>query len=251
MMTLILRRLLALVPTLFLVMTAAFFMMRLAPGSPFAQERALDPKVRANLEAAYGLDKPIHIQYVTYLKGFVRGDLGASAKFKSWTVTEIVRQSFLISLTIGFFALVLAVVMGMSAGVIAATRQNTFIDHAAMSFAMIGVSIPNFVIAPFLVILFSFHLGWLPPGLWGSPSQIILLALVLFDVPLERQSFFDRVQILALQVLDDRQFGDQTIVRFANFGANAMQPSVDGRTQATFTADQLISSVNNPNQNRL
>ena len=174
----ILKRLLSLVPTLFVVMTSAFFMMRLAPGSPFAQERALDPKVKANLDAKYGLDKPIHVQYWNYLKNFVRGDLGASAKFKAWGVTEIVKQAFLISATLGTCALAFAVVFGMGAGVIAAVKQNSLVDHAAMAVAMTGISIPNFVLAPFLIVLFAFRLGWLPPGLWGTPQQVLLPALV-------------------------------------------------------------------------
>ena len=178
MATFILRRLLTLIPTLFVVMTVAFFMMRLAPGSPFAHDRALDPKVLANLEAAYGLDQPIHVQYWRYLKNFVQGDLGASAKFQAWTVTEIVRQSFLISLTIGAFALLFAVVFGMTTGVVAAVRQNTLVDYGAMGFAMLGVSIPNFVLAPFLIVLLSFRFHLLPAGLWGSPAHVILPAIV-------------------------------------------------------------------------
>ncbi|GAA5757085.1 oligopeptide transport system permease protein OppB [Salmonella enterica subsp. enterica] len=146
MLKFILRRCLEAIPTLFILITISFFMMRLAPGSPFTGERALPPEVLANIEAKYHLNDPIMTQYFSYLKQLAHGDFGPSFKYKDYTVNDLVAASFPVSAKLGAAAFLLAVIIGVSAGVIAALKQNTRWDYTVMGFAMTGVVIPSFVI---------------------------------------------------------------------------------------------------------
>ncbi|TCV99932.1 oligopeptide ABC transporter permease OppB [Biostraticola tofi] len=181
MLKFILRRLLEAIPTLFILITISFFMMRLAPGSPFTGERNLPPEVMANIEAKYHLNDPILKQYGNYLLQLTKGDLGPSFKYKDYTVNDLVANSFPVSLKLGLAAFIVAMVFGVSAGVMAALRQNTKWDYLVMSFAMTGVVIPSFVVAPLLVLLFAISLKWLPAGGWngGSPQFVILPMIAL------------------------------------------------------------------------
>ena len=145
MLKFILRRCLEAIPTLFILITISFFMMRLAPGSPFTGERTLPPEVMANIEAKYHLNDPIMTQYFNYLKQLAHGDFGPSFKYKDYSVNDLVASSFPVSAKLGFAAFFLAVVLGVSAGVIAALKQNTKWDFAVMGVAMTGVVIPSFV----------------------------------------------------------------------------------------------------------
>ncbi|SUH00037.1 Oligopeptide transport system permease protein oppB [Salmonella enterica subsp. enterica] len=144
MLKFILRRCLEAIPTLFILITISFFMMRLAPGSPFTGERALPPEVLANIEAKYHLNDPIMTQYFSYLKQLAHGDFGPSFKYKDYTVNDLVAASFPVSAKLGAAAFLLAVIIGVSAGVIAALKQNTRWDYTVMGFAMTGVVIPQF-----------------------------------------------------------------------------------------------------------
>src|SRR5215216_1004562 len=144
------RRLLVAIPTLFLVVTLAFFMMRAAPGSPFDSDRKLSPEIEANVLAKYGMNKPLGQQYVDYLAGVARGDLGPSLKYKDKSVLEILQENYPVSLRLGLSAIAIAVVVGVSFGVLAALRQNGGADHAVMAVAILGVCIPTFVTAPLL-----------------------------------------------------------------------------------------------------
>ena len=175
MLTLILRRILQAIPTLFVLITLSFFMMRLAPGSPFSSEKNYPPEVMANIEAKYHLDKPIHTQYLLYLKNLAHGDLGPSFKYKDFTVNQLVAQAFPVSLKLGFSAFLIALFTGITAGTIAAIKQNKWLDYFIMTFAMTGVVIPSFVVAPLLVLIFAITLKWLPGGGWNGGAFIYML----------------------------------------------------------------------------
>jgi oligopeptide transport system permease protein len=175
------RRLLVAIPTLFLVITAAFFMMRAAPGGPFDMDRKLSPEILRNVEAKYGLDKPLPQQYVDYLADVVRGDLGPSLKYRDKTVLQILRENYKPSLIIGLSAIIIASVVGVSLGVMAALRQNRAVDYGVMTIAILGVCIPTFVTAPLLVLGIASKLGWLPTAGWndGALPNLVLPVIVL------------------------------------------------------------------------
>jgi oligopeptide transport system permease protein len=179
MITFLLRRLLVAIPTLFLVVTVAFFMMRAAPGSPFLNERKLAPEIEKAVMAKYGMDKPLPVQYVTYLGGVLKGDLGPSLKYRDKSVAKIIGDGFPKSLTLGLSAIIIATVVGVALGVSAALRQNRPADYAATAIAIVGVCIPTFVTAPLLVLLFASKLGWVPTAGWGGPRNLILPVVVL------------------------------------------------------------------------
>ena len=158
------------IPTLFILISLSFFLMQTAPGSPFTGDFNMPPEILANLEAKYHLDEPLPQQFVYYLNDLLHGDLGPSFKYKDYTVNELVSQSFPVSLTIGSIAFVITVLVGVSLGTIAALKQNSWIDYTVMTFSMIGVVLPSFVIAPLMVLIFSITLGWLPAGGWNGGS---------------------------------------------------------------------------------
>ena len=170
------RRLLGAIPTLLILIALAFFMVRLAPGGPFDAERALLPEIEANLRAAYHLDEPLYQQFLRYLGGLLRGDFGPSFQYRDYTVTELIMAGFPVSLRLGGGAMILALLFGITAGSIAALRQNTRTDYSVMSISMTGISVPNFVMAPILILIFAVYLGWLPAGGLGegSPKNLIL-----------------------------------------------------------------------------
>ncbi|GAA3708897.1 oligopeptide ABC transporter permease OppB [Oceanisphaera sediminis] len=176
MLKFIVRRVLEAIPTLLVLITISFFMMRFAPGNPFSSERSLPPEVLANIEAKYGLDKPVLEQYFGYLGSLLQGNLGPSFKYKDFSVNELVAQALPVSAEIGLYAFFGAVLFGVTLGVIAALRQNSWIDYLTMSTAMVGVVIPSFVLAPILVLVFAIILKWLPAGGWngGAPQYLIL-----------------------------------------------------------------------------
>jgi oligopeptide transport system permease protein len=175
------RRLLVAIPTLFLVVTVAFFMMRAAPGSPFDLDRKLSPEIEQNVKAKYGLDRPLHEQYVNYLADAVRGDFGPSLKYRDKTVLQILKENYPVSLRIGGFAIILASIIGVGLGVMAALRQNRPTDYGVMTVAILGVCIPTFVTAPVLILFFASKLQLLPNGGWnnGALKNLILPVIVL------------------------------------------------------------------------
>ena len=175
-----LKRLASAVPTLFLLITFAFFLIRIAPGGPFDSERALPPEIEANLAAKYHLDEPLVMQYGRYMWNILRLDLGPSFHYLDWTVNDLILQGAPVSFTLGLLALILALAVGIPIGAWAAFRQNSAADYSVMSLAMVGISIPNFVMAPLLILLFAITLGWLPAGGWAfSPSRMALPVLTL------------------------------------------------------------------------
>jgi len=164
-----LRRIVGLVPTLFVLVSLSFFIIRLAPGGPFDQEQALIPQVRANLDAAYGLDQPLAVQYGRYLAGLARGDLGPSLRYRDFRVTELIAEGLPLSLTIGVAAAVLAFLVGVPLGAFAAWRQESRGARALMSLSMLGVVLPGFVVGPLLALVFGiywpvFRVGGYEPG---------------------------------------------------------------------------------------
>lgn len=157
----ILRRLLSSVAVIFVIITASFFIMRVAPGGPFDTDRELDPQIKANIEAKYNLDKPLIVQYWLQLKGIVTGlDFGPSLKYADQNVREIILEGLPVSLTLGAQGLLIAILIGLPAGLLAGLKQNRWQDYTAMTAAMTGVSIPNFVLGPLLIAIFGLWLGW-------------------------------------------------------------------------------------------
>ena len=175
----ILRRLATFIPILLVIVTLTFFLVRLAPGGPFASERAVSEEALRQIEAHYNLDAPLWRQYVDYVAGLLRGDLGPSLKRPSRTVTEWIWIKFPVSLELGLYALIVAIGIGLPAGILAAWRPNTWTDYLPMSLSMGGICIPNFVLGPLLVLFFAVRLEWLPVALWETPSDKILPALTL------------------------------------------------------------------------
>ncbi|MBK10264.1 MAG: oligopeptide ABC transporter permease OppB [Cobetia sp.] len=178
-----LKRLLQAIPTLLIVITLSFFLMRVAPGGPFDGERRLPPEIEQNLRAAYHLDEPLPMQYLRYLGDLVQGDLGPSFKYKDFDVSELISQGFPASLELGMWAILAALLIGVPLGVIAAIRRNSTADYVVMSTALAGIAVPNFVIAPLLALVFGVLLGWLPAGGWnGGAWQNLLLPVVALSI---------------------------------------------------------------------
>lgn len=175
MFKLIVKRFFEAIPTLLFLITISFFMMRLAPGSPFAGEKNLPPAVLANIEAKYNLNDPLGMQYLNYLWQLLHGDFGPSFKYKDYTINELLIQNLPVSFELGLYAFIVAVLIGVTIGVIAALRQNGFVDYILMTLAMIGVAVPSFVKAPLLVLIFAVTLKWLPAGGWNDGAFMNLI----------------------------------------------------------------------------
>jgi oligopeptide transport system permease protein len=175
------RRILTSIPTLLVIVTVAFFMMRIAPGGPFDRERALPAEIEKNVLAAYNLDQPLLLQYRDYLWGALHGDFGPSFKYRDFSVAELLLTGFPVSLELGGLAVLLAITVGIGLGTVAALRQNSGLDHAVMATAMTGITIPNFVMAPLLTLIFGVYLSWLPVAGWngGAPPNLILPVIAL------------------------------------------------------------------------
>ena len=169
-------RLLQALVVVFSVFTLTFFMVRLAPGDPLATEKAMHPDVKRALSERYHLDRPLTEQYAITLGSYLKGDLGPSMKNQGLWNTRIIRDSWPVSLTIGLMALIIAVAIGIPAGVIAAVRRNTWIDHGAMSFALLGICLPGFVMGPLLIALFGLKLRWFNVGGWYEATDWVLPA---------------------------------------------------------------------------
>jgi oligopeptide transport system permease protein len=180
----IVKRLAIAIPTIFIIITASFFLMRLAPGGPFDAEVDLDPAVRANLERIYGLDQPITTQYARFLQGLTKGELGPSTTYPDRSVQELIAQGLPVTLKVGFAGLGLAAVLGVLAGAYAARKQNSWMDYGLMGFASAGVALPNFVVAPFLTLLFGVWLQMLPVAGWGDGTvRYWILPVVALAIP--------------------------------------------------------------------
>lgn len=174
---------LAQVPVVLIVLiTTTFFMMRFAPGGPFASDKKMDPEIQKQLEAKYGLDKPMLVQYWNFLKGLPFGDLGPSFKNKTKTVNEILAEKFPTSAYLGFLATMFALGLGLTAGIVAGIRQNSGFDYGSMAAAMLGLSLPVFVVGPVLALIFGLYLKWLPSAGydgWADWKALILPTITL------------------------------------------------------------------------
>jgi oligopeptide transport system permease protein len=193
-----LTRLAGAVPTLFIIVTLAFFLIRAAPGGPFDQEQALPPEIMANLQSAYGLDQPIWIQYGRYLKGLAHGDFGPSFKYRDFSVTELIGQGLPVSLELGAIAMTLAMALGVPIGTFAALHHNRGADYATMALAVAGIAVPSFVVLPLLGLLFGIHLHWLPVAGWepGSVRDLVLPVAALALPPLSVIARLARAEML-------------------------------------------------------
>ena len=179
MLRFVLRRLLQLIPVLFVIVTATFFMVRFVPGGPFTAEKAIPPEVLRNLEAHYGLDQPLWRQYLTYLGHLCQGDLGPSFKYSNRSVNEIIADGFPVSLELGAWALLVAFALGIPLGLAAAVKRNTVVDYGCSAIGMIGICVPTFVLGPLLALGFGISLRWFNVSGWYGPSDRVLPALTL------------------------------------------------------------------------
>ena len=168
------KRILTIIPTLFAIITLTFFLMRIAPGGPFDEERPLAPAVLENIQASYGLNKPLIEQYFIYISNLLQGDMGPSFGYRDKRVHEVLAEGLPISITLGGTALLLALIIGVFLGSIAALNQNKKTDVFIVTFATFGITTPNYVIAPILTLIFALTFSILPATGWGSPSQMVL-----------------------------------------------------------------------------
>lgn len=222
-------RLLGAIPTLLLVIVLAFLMVHAAPGGPFDEERALPADVAARIQAAYHLDETLPQQFVRYMSGLLQGDLGPSFRYRDYSVSELIGSGFPVSLKLGLLAILLALLVGVSSGTIAALRQGSLLDRVVMSFAMTGISIPVFVVAPVLVLLFAVKLHWLPAGWSGTDSvlkyvlPVVTLALpqIAYIARLTRASMIDVLSCDFIRTARAQGLGTKAIIRF-----HALKPAM-------------------------
>ena len=193
------RRIAGVIPTLLVIITASFFIVRLAPGGPFDQEQTLSPRVRANLDAAYGLDRPIAIQYCRYLGALAHGDFGPSFKQRDFSVTDLIAQGLPVSGALGITAIALAILIGIPLGIAAAVWKRTPVDVGITSLVVLGIALPGFVTGPLLALIFGVYLQWLPVAGWEDgaaryfvlPVVTLALPVIAYVARLTRSSFLD------------------------------------------------------------
>ncbi len=185
-------RLLGAIPTLLLVVTLAFLMVHAAPGGPFDNERALAGEVSADIEARYRLDEPLHKQYFRYVSALLRGDFGPSYRYLDHSVTDLISMAMPVSLKLGALAMIVAIIVGVAVGCIAALKPRTLLDRAVMSFALTGLSIPVFVIAPILILIFAVQLNWFPAG-WSGSEGVAKYVLPVISLALPQIAYIARL----------------------------------------------------------
>ncbi|CAM3770474.1 ABC transporter permease [Cytobacillus oceanisediminis] len=178
------KRLLYMILSLWMIVSATFFFMRIAPGNPFASEKKLPPEIEANLNAHFGLDKPWYAQYWEYLVRIVNWDFGPSFKYKSQTVNDLINEGFPVSFLLGMEAIFIAVALGVLLGIIAALKHNRWPDYTAMIIAVLGISVPSFIMASFLQYFLAIKMGIFPVARWESFMHTILPALALASTPM-------------------------------------------------------------------
>ena len=222
-------RILGAIPTLLLVIALAFVMVHAAPGGPFADDRVVSPVVEANLNTAYDLDDPLPKQFLRYLGRLLRGDLGPSFRYVDRSVSELIGGALPYSLMLGAAAMSLALVLGVGAGTLAALRQGSVLDRLIMGFSMTGISIPVFVVAPALILLFAVKLKWLPAGWSGAPGvgryvlPVVTLALpqIAYIARLTRASLIDVLGRDFIRTARAQGLGTATVVR-----VHALKPAM-------------------------
>lgn len=245
----VLRRLLGAIPTLALVIALSFLLMRLAPGGPFDQEQALPPEIRANLEAAYGLDQPVWAQFGRYVRGLLHGDFGPSIKFRDFSVGDLIADGLPVSLALGCAAMVLALAVGIPAGVWAASNRGRPADRAVMALAVAGISIPVFVVAPLLALVFGIWLRWLPvagfvPGRLSDlvlPVVSLALPVIAFVARLTRGSLLEVLRTPWIRAARARGLPDRAVLlRHALPAALLPVVSYAGPAAAAVLAGSLV-----------
>ena len=197
----IVNRLLGMIPTLFIIITLSFFIVRIAPGGPLSAERNLTDVVRRNIEAKYHLDEPLIKQYGRYMFDIMRGDLGPSFKYKDYDVNYYIFTSLPKSIVLGLWAMLISITIGMGIGIIAAVRQNSWIDYLSMGLAVIGISVPLFVIAPVLQLIFAVKLKWLPTSGWYTTGEGYL-TIILPAVSLSFEYFANIARLTRSSMLE-------------------------------------------------
>jgi oligopeptide transport system permease protein len=180
------------IPTLLLVILVAFAMVRLAPGGPFDSERALPPEIEANINRAYHLDDPLPLQFMRYMDGLLHGDLGPSYRYSDYTVAELIGAALPVSIRLGVMAMGFAILFGATLGMFAALYRNSFADRFVSGIAMLGISVPVFVVAPLLVLVFAVNLKWLPAG-WSSTADVSRLLLPVTALALPQIAYVARI----------------------------------------------------------
>jgi len=244
----ILTRLAWAIPTLFLIVTASFFLIRLAPGGPFDLEQPLEPSVMANLRKVYRLDLPLAEQYWLYLTALLKGDFGPSFYQRDFTVAELFARGLPVSVWLGISALSLAILAGGALGVIAALRQNRFADHAVTGFATLGVTVPTFVTAPLLQIVFGLMLAWLPVGGWnGGALPNMVLPVIVLALPqiaviarLTRAAMIETLRADHIRTLNALGLPLSTVLRHALRGAALPVVSYLGPAAAALLTGSVI-----------
>jgi oligopeptide transport system permease protein len=222
-------RILGAIPTILLVIAIAFLMVHAAPGGPFDEERMLPPEIERNVERAYHLDEPLPKQFARYLFGVLRGDLGPSYRYRDYTVSELIANALPLSMRLGALAMLLALVLGIGAGVPAALHKNSFLDRLVTGIAMVGISIPVFVVAPLMVLVFAVLLDWLPASWTGGHGvarlvmPVIALALpqIAYIARLTRASMINVMSSDYVRTAKAQGLGTRAIVRY-----HALKPAM-------------------------
>ena len=249
-----LKRILGAIPTLLLVIAIAFLMVHVAPGGPFDSERALPPAIEANIERYYRLDESLPEQFWRYLNGLWRGDLGPSYRLRDYTVTEIIAGALPLSMRLGAMAMLLAVVVGVAAGVVAALKKNTLMDRLVTGLAMVGISVPIFVIAPIMVLVFAVILSWLPASYSGSDGAarlvmpVIALALpqIAYIARLTRASMINMMSSDFVRTARAQGLSQFAIVRYHAFKPamlpllSYMGPAIAGVLTGSVVVEQVF-----------
>lgn len=190
------KRILEAIGTIIVVATVTFLLLRFLPGGPFDSEKVLPPAIKANVEKKYNLDSPLLFQYFTYMKNLAKGDLGQSYKYVGRSVTDIIKQAIKPTFKLGFYAILVAFLIGIPIGVLAASRHNTVIDNLSMACAISGVALPNFLLGAVFILFFSIKLGWFPAALWESPIYYVLPVLTLGIRPISIIARLTRSSVL-------------------------------------------------------
>jgi oligopeptide transport system permease protein len=215
-----LRRIVTLIPTLLVVVTLSFIVIRLAPGGPFDEEQSLPPEIKANLQAAYGLDQPLTTQYFRYLRGLAHGEFGPSFKFKDFTVGELIAQGLPVSMTLGLSAVLLALLIGLPLGAAAALRQNGAVDHGVRAVAVLGIAMPSFVTGPLFALILGLYLQLLPVAGWiGGDLRYAVLPVLTLALPvmahiarLTRASFLEVLRANYIRTARAKGIGELRVI---------------------------------------
>lgn len=233
--------------TLFVIATATFMLLRYIPGGPFDSEKALPPEVKANIEAKYKLNEPLLVQYGDYLVKLTKFDFGESYKYVGRPISDIIGETFPVSFQLGIYALVVSFIIGIPLGVIAAANHNKWIDTFAMGFAISGVALPSFLVAPIAIIIFCFWMDLLPPALWESPAHYVLPVLILGIRPaaviarLTRSSVLDIIRSDFIRTAYAKGL-EQKIVLFKHVLRNSLIPvvTVSGPLMANILSGSFV-----------